>query len=80
MTFKEFFTIILMILFLVPMVSSGGVTIQKATIGIAGQTAPGSITRTIALPYGTTSSIVTTSQQQHQPTSLATSGKLVQIL
>ena len=54
------------------MVSSGGVTIQKATIGIAGQTgAPGSIGRTIALPYGTTSSIVTTSQQQE------VSGKLI---
>ena len=54
------------------MVSSGGVTIQKATIGIAGQTgAPGSIGRTIALPYGTTSSIVTTSQQQQ------VSGKLI---
>ena len=50
------------------MVSTAGVTIQKAT------TAPGSIARTIALPYGTTSSIVSTSQQ---PTPLPTSGKLI---
>lgn len=57
------------------MVSTGGVTIQKATS--AGHSGPGGVTRTtIALPYGTTSTIVTTAQLQ-QASSLATSGKFI---
>ena len=59
------------------MVSSGGVTIQKATIGLNNQNnIP--VSRTIALPYGTSSSLVTSTQASMA--SLATSiasGKLI---
>ena len=62
------------------MVSGGGVTIQKASIPVS------AISRTIALPYGTSSSIVTSSQptmaslSQSTMASIATSittGKLI---
>ena len=61
------------------MVSSGGVTIQKATIGLSGQSTPVSVSRTIALPYGTSSSIVTSSQPTlaSLATSISASGKLI---
>ena len=59
------------------MVSSGGVTIQKATIGLSNQNNT-PVSRTIALPYGTSSSLVTSTQASMA--SLATSiasGKLI---